>query len=319
MYKYKFSIVIAVAPERKAEVFDSLKKVKYPKKKYEIIFERGLNPSENRNRGFEKSGGEIIAFIDDDAVVDSEILKKAEIFFEENKDVDIVGGPQLTPLDDEGFAKISGYALSSIFGAWKITNRYSKKKIIMNADETMLTSANLFCRRKVFEKVKFDPKLFPGEDPDFISKAKREGFKVAYFPEIIVYHRRRPTFRGLIKQIYKYGKVRPKKESLVETLKIPFFLAPSIFLLYLVILIVYTLMNFIITGKIIGVNNTNLSSLLFLPFLVYMLLNIFFSLFNAIRNKDFRAFFILLFVYPAIHISYGTGFLITTIKNIFRK
>ena len=67
-------------------------------------------------------------------------------FFEKHKEVDIVGGPQLTPLDEKGFAKISGYALSSKFGAWKLSSRYSITEEKLDVDETALTSANLFCK-----------------------------------------------------------------------------------------------------------------------------------------------------------------------------
>ena len=78
----KFSIVIALAPYRSAEVLKSLKNVKYDKKKYEIIIKKGLNPSENRNYGIKKAKGEIIYFLDDDAIVDKNILKNAEEFFD---------------------------------------------------------------------------------------------------------------------------------------------------------------------------------------------------------------------------------------------
>jgi len=70
----KFSIVIALAPDRGAEVLKSLENVDYDKKKMEIIIKKGLNPSENRNNGVRDARGEIIAFIDDDAVVDKHIF-----------------------------------------------------------------------------------------------------------------------------------------------------------------------------------------------------------------------------------------------------
>ena len=318
MEKYLFSIVIAVAPERSLEVLSSIKELSYPKEKYEIIVERGLNPSDNRNRGAKKSRGKFIAFIDDDAVVEKNFLKNAEEFLEENENIDIVGGPQLTPLDDSRFAKISGYAFSSIFGAWKISNRYSGKDICLNADETMLTSANLFCRKKVFKKVNFNPKLFPGEDPDFISKAKKQGFNIAYSPKLIVYHRRRNSFYGLANQIYKYGKTRPEKESLRETLKMPFFLVPSAFLLYIFFLALLSLDS--ITGAVIGAREISwFSFYLMLPLLTYVILSLSFSLASAIIEKDIFAFFILPLVYLTIHLSYGAGFLFSSLRLSFRK
>jgi len=200
----KFSLVIPVAPEREAPVIDSLRKVNYPKSDFHVIISRGKNPSENRNKGSEKARGEIIGFFDDDAIVDEEILNNVERFFEKHPEIDIVGGPQLTPLDDIGFARVSGYALNSKFGAWKVSSRYGSDKENLNVDETALTSANLFVRKNVMESVKFNPKLFPGEDPNFITDAKREGFRVAYFPKIIIYHKRRPTIKCIIHLIPLY-------------------------------------------------------------------------------------------------------------------
>src|SRR4030042_2060825 len=232
----KFSLVIPVALYRDAEILTSIKEMDFPQKNYEIIIERGPNASDNRNRGFKKSKGQIIVFLDDDAVTDKNLLKNADKFFKEHPEIDIVGGPQLTPLDEKGFAKISGYALSSKFGGWNTSNRYEQKKLNLDADDTYLTSAIIFCKREVMEKVKFDINLWPGEDPKFVTDSQREGFKVAYNPDLIIYHRRRPTLKGLIKQIFNYGRVGPLREKFSDTIKRPFFLIPSLFILYLLFL-----------------------------------------------------------------------------------
>lgn len=314
MKKPFFSIVIAVAPDRNAEVKETLAKLDYPKNKYEIIIERGFNPSENRNRGAKKSKGEIIAFIDDDALVNPDLLTKAEEFFKAHEEIAIVGGPQLTPLNEKGFAKISGYALSSFFGAWIVSNRYAGKDTILNAGETMLTSANLFCRKKVFGKIKFNPSLFPGEDPDFIARAKAKSIGIAYSPQIIVYHRRRSNLSSLAKQIFNYGKTRPKKETLSKTLKMPFFLVPSIFLIYLILLDILFAIGLMTKGLF---PQSFLLAFSF-PLILYVFLNLLFSLANALTNKDILSFFVLPIIFINIHISYGLGFLISTFRNIFK-
>src|SRR3989344_6761180 len=104
----KFSLVIPLAPGRNAPILESIKQLNYPKSEFHVIIVRGLNPSENRNKGAEKSKGKIIAFLDDDATLETNYLKKAEEFFEKHPEIDIVGGPQLSPIDETGFAKISG-------------------------------------------------------------------------------------------------------------------------------------------------------------------------------------------------------------------
>ena len=313
----KFSLIIPVAPERNAEIIESIKKLNYPKNEFHVIVIRGKNPSINRNKGAEKAIGEFIVFLDDDAVLDEDYLINVEEFFKRHPEIDIVGGPQLTPEDDRGFAKISGYALSSKFGAWKLASRYSSHKEEYDADETSITSANLVCKRKVIEKIKFDSDLFPGEDPKFISDAKKLGFKIGYSPYFILYHRRRANIKGLIKQIFNYGKVRPVKEKFFETLKNPFFLVPSAFFIYLVLLIISIIINPQITGAIIGTDERfSLNFLWFLPLIAYIVLIILFGIGDSIKNKDYKAIFILPLIYPLIHLSYGYGMIYGYLKKL---
>lgn len=307
----KFSIIIPVAPDRQVEILNSLKNLDYPKSNFQVIVIKGTNPSDNRNKGVEKAEGEIIVFLDDDGIVEKDYLKNLEKFFLSHPEVDIVGGPQLTPKDEKGFAKMSGYALSSKFGAANVANRY-KGKLDLNADECSITSANLACKEEVMDKIKFDTKLFPGEDPKFIEDAKKAGFKIASSPDFVIYHRRRPSIKSLMKQIFNYGKVRPLKEKFVDTLKRPFFLIPSLFIIYLCIL--FSVNPFLITGAVIGAN-TPISPLWF-PLIVYMLLNIFFSVYESVKNKDFKSVFILPFIYLAIHLSYGIGMIYGYIKKL---
>lgn len=314
----KFSLVIAVAPERNAEVISSLNKVNYPLNKTEIIIEKGKNPSDNRNKGFNRSRGEIIGFIDDDGAVEKDVLKNAEQFFLEHPEVDIVGGVQKTPLDEKGFAKISGYAFECIFGAWKMCNRYNCNIEVLNADETSITSAILFCRRKVLEKVSFDPKLFPGEDPKFISDAKKAGFKVALSPRLILYHRRRSSIKSLSKQIFNYGKVRPLKEDLRDTIRMPFFFVPSLFILYLLSLILIIIILLIKQYSFISIIDLIVFQIIAIPFLLYILLSLSFSLYFCLRKKDISAF-ILPVLFLIIHLSYGTGMIYGYYLKLFKR
>jgi len=311
----RFSFVIPVALYRDAEVLESLKNLDYPKKEYEVIIERGENPSRNRNKGAEKAKGEIIIFLDDDAKIEKNFLKKAEKFFEDYG-VDVVGGPQLTPKDDKRFAKISGYVLTSIFGGFSIRNRYKRGRIDLDADERKISSANLLCKREVLQKIKFNPKLWPGEDPDFINRCKENGFIVAYSPDIFVYHRRRANLSGFVRQIFSYGKTRPAIRTERKRKINFFFLVPSFFLIYILMLI---LMNFFVvskslTGSIVGIHQSVLV-LFYSPFILYVLLNLLFSLFISLKEKDLLGLLVLPFLFFMLHISYGLGLIIGLIKK----
>ncbi|MBI2630419.1 glycosyltransferase [Candidatus Pacearchaeota archaeon] len=324
----KFSLVIPLAPERNAEIIGSIKKLDYPKQEFQVIVVKGRNPSDNRNKGAGMARGEYICFLDDDAIVDSQLLKNAEAFFERYPHIDIVGGPQLTPKDDKRFAKISGYALSSKFGAWEMAKRYSRQRLDLNADEKDLTSAILFCRKKVMNSVKFDSSLFPGEDPKFIEDSKKAGFKVAYSPELIIYHRRRANVKGMLKQMFNYGKVRPAKESFLNTLSKPFFLIPSIFSVYLIFILAFIIYNpnisfnliKSITGNITGFSiSRDYLAILFVPLILYIIIALIFSAKDAVKNRNLTAFFLLPFVYLGIHTSYGFGMIYGYVKKFSGK
>ena len=314
--------ITVVIPLGKNRDFESSKSIEKHEKEVDFLVEKGLNPSRNRNKGIKKAKTEFIAFINGHTVLSNNWAKEVVKFFLNYPEIDIVGGPQLNYKEDNFFANTSGYALASIFGSAKISQRYGGKKLNLEADETQLTSANLICRKKVFKSVKFDENIYPGEDPKFISDSKKAGFKVAYSPKIVVYNRRRENILALIKQIFNYGIVRPKKESLLETAKRPFFLVPSIFLIYLAFLAAYMLSSQIITGGGINISGVDLKILnfwLLSPLLLYLILNLSFSLANAIKKKSAPAFFILPFIYLAIHISYGAGFLVSLANKMFKR
>lgn len=315
----KFTLVIPLAPERNAPIIEAIKKLNYNKKDFHVIVAVGKNPSRNRNKSIEKAKGDFIVFLDDDAFINEDYLNKIDEFLEKHPEIDVVGGPQLTPQDDNIFAKISGYGLSSSFGAWKLANRYDSKEENLDADETTLTSANLICKKEVMNKVKFDENLFPGEDPKFISDVRKQGFRVAYTPEFILYHKRRPNYKLFVKQMFNYGKVRPKKESFLETIQKPFFLVPSLFFVYLMLLIISIIINPSITWNTVNIGKYHLNNIRFLwffPLILYIILVLVFTIYDSMRNKDFKSIFVLPFIYPTIHLSYGFGMIYGYLKKL---
>lgn len=289
----RFSLVIPVAPERDAKILDSIKEIDYPKKDFEIIVKNGKNPSENRNKGIEKAKGEFVVFLDDDASVKKDYLKKIKNFFDRYPVIDIVGGPQLTSKDENFFAKMSGIVLTSNFGVYKIRKRYVSEKINCDADETFLTSANLCARKNVFKKIGgFNTNLFPGEDPEFIFRAKKAGLKIACNPEMIIYHKRRGDFSSYCKQIFSYGFTRPKKDKISGKTNL-LFLIPLIFSVYFLLLPTLFLLNYF----------------LLIPLIMHAFLSIIFSVCNSLRNKSFLGIFMLPFLYLFTHLAYGLGML----------
>lgn len=295
----RISIVVALGPGRSAEMIASLRHTTYPKENYEVIIEEGLNPSENRNRGVKKARGEIIALLDDDAYIHPNALALADQFFLEHPEIDIVGGPQLTPKTDKGFAKLSGVAIESAFGTYKMSARYAPRTFTLHADETMLTSANCYVRKKAYEQLGgFNTLLFPGEDPEFFARAKRQGCGIAYHPELIVHHKRRDSFAAFFKQFYNYGKFRPAKESFAKGNGVALYYTPMFFAVYLIPLL------------LLGIF---VHWIYFLPLALYLVIALVFSVYEIIKRRNILLIS-LPFFYLSIHVAYGIGLFVGLLK-----
>lgn len=292
--KSQLTIIIPAGNDTKVEAIKNI-----DVKHMSIIIERGKNPSKNRNNGIKKAKTPLIAFINAHTLLDESWFKEVIKFFKTHPEIDIVGGPQLNHPCEEFFARSSGYALSSYFGAAEASVRYKQTRLNLNASESILTAANLICRRKVFKKIKFDETLYPGEDPKFIEDSRKAGFKVAYSPEIVVYNLRRQNLGLLFKQIFYYGITRPQRKSIFKIMKKPYFLVPSLFLLYILFLPSLFIIN----------------KMFIFPLYAYISLNILFSFYESIKNKHLLSLFILPFLFFVIHISYGLGFITGLIKR----
>ena len=241
--KPKFSVVIALAPWRNAEILEYLKKQDFPKKDYEIIIKKGLNVPDNRNNGVKSARGDIVLFLDDDAIIEIDFLRKVDNFFKDHKDIDVLGGPQLTPDSDNYFGKLNGYVLGSFFSSGRESKRYKKAKLSLDANSSYITGALLISRKKVLKKIKFDRDQYPGDDINFVNLAKTNGYKIAYSPDIFIYHMRRPNIKSFVKQIFDYAKVRTTISFPPKDLKNFIYLVPALFVIYVLFLPIMLIVN----------------------------------------------------------------------------
>jgi len=291
----RYSIVVPLALDRSAPVKQSIADLNYPEDGYEVLIEKGINPSINRNLAIKKSQGDILAFVDDDAHVKSDWLKEADSFFENYPDIDIVGGPQITSPNDRLFARHSGYVFSSFFGAGKMASRYRLGKTNLEADELNLTSCNMFVKKHVFEAISnFEPRLFPNEETEFLQRAVDHGFKLAYSPRLIVYHRRRDTCLAFFKQCFRVGKGRARQDVLTKSKLNVWVAIPLMFLFYVLLApLLY-----------------QLSTLAIVPTAIYLILSIGSALQSSIRNSDRLIFFSYPLLAFSLHLIYPSGYLV---------
>ena len=211
-------------------LIESVNKLDYPKKKYELILigdeetellnvsskkandygiktivkHQPVAAGQKRNTGVELASGDIIAFTDDDTILREDWLTNAVKHIYENEKYVGVGGPNFTPKDGLPFAKAVGRIFGSKFlFSFRYTIGHAKPKEIEHNP-----TCNYIIKKKVFESVKFHETLWPGEDAEFDIRLIKNGFKILYAPDVVVWHHRRSRPLPFLKQMFNYGKTR---------------------------------------------------------------------------------------------------------------
>ncbi|MDD5086269.1 MAG: glycosyltransferase [Candidatus Nanoarchaeia archaeon] len=239
---------------------------------------------------------ELIAFVDSDAFPRKDWLSNSLKYFKDEK-VMAVGGPNLTPPNEEFRRRIVGNVIEQdiAFGAGALRHKIAKTQPIKE-----LPTCNLIVKRSFLENHLFDETLSTGEDIQLCSLILQNGFVVMYARDVVVFHHRRKIFLQFIKQFYYYGYYKGVlffRKQLFSWYSV----APSIFLLYLLLGIIFSLFN-----KTIEV--------LFLLSVLFYFLILFTSTISTTKN----AVQVILTVFSIFlgHISYAVGFLYYFIKRL---
>ena len=191
-----------------------------------------VTPPHKRDIGIKEAKGAIIAFLDDDAYPCKEWLRYAREDFRD-EGVAAVGGPAVTAPSDSPRQQASGLVYSSVLVSARFTYRYVAGKRRPVED---YPSCNLLVRKDALDKLGgFKTSFWPGEDTKLCLDITRGLHKkIVYDPRVLVYHHRRPLFKGHLKQIANYALHRGYfvKKYPATSLK-PAYFAPSIFLVFL--------------------------------------------------------------------------------------
>lgn len=179
--------------------------LKNPLVKY-IRLDKNLGVAGGRNYGIKQASGDILVFIDDDSLIEpinaiEKIIKK----FEENPEIGIIA------------FKIVNYHTKTI---WREEFPHIDKSL--NPEEefetTYFIGAGHAIRREVFKKCGLYPDdyFYGMEELDLSFRVIDKGFKIVYFPKVLVWHKKSPlgrvtdekkwiyTYRNRLAISYKY-------------------------------------------------------------------------------------------------------------------
>lgn len=266
------------------------------KLKARVIPTGKVSPAIKRDQALKYAKGTYLAFIDDDAYPNEEWLDVAEKHLQD-ENVSAIGGPQLTPLSDSFWQKVSGAMfLSPLSGAAII--RFWPGEKVKEIDDW--PTVNFIIRKSDFEKVGgFDSEYWPGEDTklclDILKRLKK---KILYIPNLIVYHHRRAGFRKHLKQTGNYGLHRGYfAKAFPETSRKPMYFIPSLLVL------------FILAGPIALFFPVVMLKLYLLGLEIYILVVIVSTFFILSKTRNFFVSIMTIPYLISFHIWYGIRFI----------
>ncbi len=170
-----------------------------------VIASGAVLPNRKRQVAAEATGAEILAFIDDDAFADPEWLASAARHFDD-PDVVAAGGPAVTPPDDSPCQRASGAIFAAAIVTATTRHRYVTES---RRDVDGLPSCNLLVRREAFLRdAEASVRFWPGEDILLCMFAARDGARIVYDPEALVFHHRRAIYAAHLRQVWSYGRFR---------------------------------------------------------------------------------------------------------------
>ncbi|OCQ93358.1 glycosyl transferase family 2 [Oscillatoriales cyanobacterium USR001] len=205
-------LVIDNAPT--SDATEQLIKSKYPRIRHVIEPRPGLDWA--RNRAIIEAKGEIIAYTDDDVVVDPGWVKAlAQIFAEESQVMAVTG--LVVPYELETEAQIL-FEKNGGFGRGFETKRYQFSRgaklpwSFLATPWIIGTGANMAFRRSLFAQIGyFDPALDVGTvtngggDLEIFFRTLKEGHLLVYEPSALVRHRHRREYEKLKAQVENNG------------------------------------------------------------------------------------------------------------------
>jgi len=250
---------------------------------YEILHNPDRLPAGALNVGISASTQELVVRIDGHTGFESDYLVNVLDVFDRHPDIGATGA-SLINCGQGKVGRIIAPAMSSHFGMGGVAGR-------VGADREMDVDSVAFAcfRREVIDKVGlYDLSLPYSEDDEYNFRATQLGYRILYSPLIEARYYVRESFRGLLSQMWQYGRGKVRtlfKHRSMSNLRQ---MAPPMFVIYLLLLP-------LLLAE---------SQLALIPLAAWFLLALLF----AIRAGG-RTFPGIVWAFLLMHLGYGAGYL----------
>lgn len=163
----------------------------FPDIRFNYCVETNQGLSYARNRGIRESKGDILVYVDDDALVNKEYLQTYATFFEKNPDIAAAGGSIIPQYETEEPNWMSHYTRQLITGKLYLGDK--EREFPKNA---FPGGGNAAYRKAVFDKIglfnvelgRKGNSLIGAEEKDLFDKMTTIGIRFFYLPTAILYH-----------------------------------------------------------------------------------------------------------------------------------
>jgi glycosyltransferase involved in cell wall biosynthesis len=168
-----------------------------------VVDNPGIRSGPGRNTGVTAATGDIILFIDGHCEIPSTQLLRDTVTLLEETGADCLCRPQpLIAFSPQGVARIIADARASALG-------HGRDSLIYNMSYSGFVhpaSSGATYRRPVFDRVgMYDESFDACEDVEFNTRVAAAGYKAYTDPRLSVYYEPRSSFRGLYRQMMRYG------------------------------------------------------------------------------------------------------------------
>ena len=174
---------------------------------FDLQVVRGVSPAARaRNLGVERSTGEIVVFVDDDARLGhSRVLERMVEVLDGQPDVAVVGTSKIPPPDAGWFQRAAARQVPRMVYPVVDTDTESNPPLTAYGF-TAITTTCCAVRRDVFAAAGgFDETLTTGEDTDFFYRVRADGGRFVIAGQTWVYHRPPASLRDLVRVSFGYG------------------------------------------------------------------------------------------------------------------
>lgn len=210
-----------------------LKKCSQTFKNFSLNYIHKTTPASARNFGISKATGEFAFFLNDDCTVPSNYF--SSVNFE--KDWDVLGGPDQTPLQSSPFQKIIGRAFSSPLCMGPAYKRHTTiNEYQTDAPESSFILSNIWFKTSLFnqEQFHFNPKLYRNELIQLLKELKNKGKTLHYNSSMFVFQQRKKNLENLGAQVIFRGESRMQGLALMPQKNDLLFFLPLVWLFFFV-------------------------------------------------------------------------------------